>query len=404
MWMLADALVKRGHSVLWWSSTFSHQRKTLLYNQDIEVEVKPQFKLKLVYVGGYKNNISLQRYRHHLRLAQKFSQQAKKLLLPDIIICAFPIIDLAHEVVAYAQTNNIPVIVDIRDLWPDIFIEKSPRILQGLVKIIFSKAFWKTRKLLQSANGLVAVSRGYLNWGLRNAERSETESDNVFYIGYREENTDGEETTTRVQNLRSLVENKVIFTYIGSFGHSYELEIICEVARRLLANGVTGAHFVLAGAGDKFEAISRSADSLPNMSVVGWLDKFEIRRLLQFSHVGLIPMVIAKDTMPNKLFEYMSAGLPVLSSLEGEIEEIIGEKQVGYSYHCGDIEALYGYVIKLIMDSDLRQRLAFNARKLFEHEFRAEVIYDAYVSHVEQIAAKKKRGNLTKSSYVKAFI
>jgi glycosyltransferase involved in cell wall biosynthesis len=165
MWMLADALVKRGHSVLWWSSTFSHQRKTLLYNQDIEVEVKPQFKLKLVYVGGYKNNISLQRYRHHLRLAQKFSQQAKKLLLPDIIICAFPIIDLAYEVVAYAQTNNIPVIVDIRDLWPDIFIEKSPRILQGLVKIIFSKAFWKTRKLLQSANGLVAVSRGYLNWG-----------------------------------------------------------------------------------------------------------------------------------------------------------------------------------------------------------------------------------------------
>ena len=37
--LLAQEMVKRGHNVLWWASTFEHQTKRMLYDSDMEVEV-----------------------------------------------------------------------------------------------------------------------------------------------------------------------------------------------------------------------------------------------------------------------------------------------------------------------------------------------------------------------------
>jgi hypothetical protein len=76
--MLANQLLEKGHSVVWWSSTFSHQRKTLLYERDTVLEVKPGFELNLIYAGRYPKNISLKRYFHHRTLARRFSKSKRK--------------------------------------------------------------------------------------------------------------------------------------------------------------------------------------------------------------------------------------------------------------------------------------------------------------------------------------
>jgi len=250
MWMLAAELVNRGHSVLWWSSTFSHQRKTILYNHDIEVEVKPHFKLKLIYSGAYYNNISFRRYQHHRIMARKFRNMASTLPEPEVIVCAFPTIDLAYEAVTYAKRHDIPIIVDIRDPWPDTFIEKSPRFLRGILKIMLSRDFKRTKYLLQDADCLVAISKGCLSWGLKYAERTQTdEDDKVIYSGYPDENTNIHEATERLQSIKHAIKGKIIFSFIGSFGYSYELQLICDVAQRLMEIGQAKVHFILAGDG-----------------------------------------------------------------------------------------------------------------------------------------------------------
>lgn len=389
--ILAAELVRRGHSVVWWSSTFSHQRKNLLYDHDVEVEVQADFKLKLVHAGQYQHNISFQRYRHHRSLARKFRRLAEEMPIPHVIVSAFPTIDLAHEAVDYAVTHNVPVIIDIRDLWPDIFVEKSPRCLKGLVRTALSRTFRKTRWLLQKADCLVAVSQSYLRWGLYTSQRLETPKDKVFYLGYDEEDTEGEEETQRIQGLRRSVQGKIVFSFIGSFGHSCELTIICDVACKMAEMGMNNIHFILAGDGEQYELISRRASLLSNMSLPGWLDGGELRSLLAFSSVGLAPYVIAVDRVPNKPFEYLSAGLPILSSLEGEMEQIIADNDVGFSYHRGDAGALCNHIVKLALDHTLRQRQTRNARELFVSKFRAKVIYDAYARYVEDIAENKSK-------------
>ena len=386
--LLAAELVHRGHSVFWWSSTFSHQRKVLLCDHDCEVKIEPSFTLKLVHAGSYRNHISFQRYRHHRVLAHRFRQQAETMPKPDVIVSAFPTIDLAYEASQYARSRRVPIIVDIRDLWPDVFIDKTPRFLQWLARILLTGEFNKTKYLLRSANSLVAVSQGYLNWSLRHAGRQQVESDKLFYIGFPDAIASEHEASVRIQSLRERVAGKVVFVFIGSFGYSYELDLVCEVARRMLAMKLDHIHFVLVGDGQQFDTISRKAATLPNITLTGWLNQAELSDVLAISDVGLVPCLSVADTLPNKPFEYLSAGLPVLSSLEGEMAQIISDHEVGYSYSCGDATSLCDYIVKLAEDSALRQRLARNSKVLFESRFRAEVIYSTYASHIEQIVDK----------------
>lgn len=388
--MLAAALARCGHSVVWWASTFSHQRKELIYCRDTEVDVEPFLKLKLIHAGSYRRNVSVGRYRHHRVLGDKFRQQADRMEAPDVIVSAFPIIHLAYEAVRYARTREIPVVVDIRDLWPDTYIDKCPRFLSGVIRWLLARDVARTRELLRDADSLVAISQGCLNWGLRYAARERAAADRVFYTGYPEADVGGHEVSGRIRSLQLATKGKVVFTFVGSFGHSYELDLICAAARRVAQRRLDKIRFVLAGDGQQTLAIKRRARSLPNLSLTGWLDSHEIRDLLAVSDVGLVPCSSVVDAMPNKAFEYLSAALPILSSLEGEMERIIATNDVGFSYRCGDLEGLCEVVVKLACDDTLRQRQSRNARDLFVRQFRADTIYDAYAIHVEEMAEKKK--------------
>lgn len=389
MWMLADSLLEKGHSVLWWSSTFSHQRKSLLYHHDIEIPVKDKFRLKLLYSGKYQKNISIQRYLHHRLLAKKFKAQANFLSKPDVIVCAFPIIDLAYEVVKYARVNNIPVIVDIRDPWPDTLVDKYSGFIKSLVKVLVAPVKWQAISLLKDADSLVAISNGLLGWGLGCAKHSQMDNNIFFYIGYPERQSADYECSVRIQDFKSAIGEKIVFTFIGSFGSSYELQLICDVAKTLAKKGYSDVHFALAGDGDQYEKISFLAKSLPSITLLGWLDKNEIDSLLDVTHVGLVPCNSVNDAAPNKPFEYFSAGIPVISSLKGEMEQLIAEKKVGYSYSCGDVETFSEYIILLSQNESLRKLLSENAVKLYESELKADVIYRAYAEHVESIANQK---------------
>lgn len=389
--MLAHELVRRGHSVVWWSSTFSHQRKQLLYDQDTDVAVEPGFTLKLLHSGVYERNISLQRRRHHRRLAGKFRERAQAMDAPDVAVAAFPQIDLAREVVVYANARDFPVIVDVRDLWPDTLVEKLPGLLQTSVRTLVSNEYRKTAVTLRGADSLVAISHGCLQWALRFADRSQAPDDAVFYTSYPVAPEEQPETSGRIEELQRTLAGKVVFTFIGSFGHSYELKLICDVAHRALNMNLQDVHFVLAGDGQQFKTLSRRAKSLPNMSLTGWLDQHEIQQLLRRSDVGILPCVSVADAMPNKAFEYMSSGLPIVSSLRGEFEHVLSETDAGFSYRSGDAKALYGHVSSLAHDPALRHRLAGNSRSVFMKKFRTDTTYDAYADHVERLARNKNK-------------
>src|SRR5574341_243598 len=118
--LLADKLITKGHSVLWWASAFDHLQKKWISKQETEVKISNNFTIKLLKGIGYKRNVSIRRFIDHRIIAKRFRELVSAESRPDIIVASLPSHDLAYEAVMYANKNNIPIIVDIRDPWPDI--------------------------------------------------------------------------------------------------------------------------------------------------------------------------------------------------------------------------------------------------------------------------------------------
>jgi len=390
--VLADKLLERGHSVLWWASTFEHQRKVMISKRDRNFNIAERYTVRVLRGCRYRKNVSLARYIDHQIVAIKFRLQSDRFPKPDIIVAAMPDHLLAYEAACYAHKNGIPFIVDIRDLWPDIFLNRIKNLgLYRLGKLVLARDFKLLTALLSRADALAAVSRGYLQWGLDKAGRLQCPFDRVFYHGYNA-------YAKKAKNLNQKLyisdwlkgkEDQKAFIFIGTFGISYELELVLDVARRFQESGRTDICFVVAGTGEQFEMISKKASGLENVILPGWINKKAMESLLKIAYVGLVPCRSIENTMPNKPFEYLSAGLPLINSLEGEMAELVDWYQFGLNYSPGDLEGLYACIERLASDPALHGEMSNNSLEFFKKYGDADKIYDEYANHIEKVVEWK---------------
>jgi glycosyltransferase involved in cell wall biosynthesis len=380
--LLAEILLNRSHRLRWWASAFEHQRKFMQFDTDQELTIGNNMIYQILKGCGYKKNISLTRYIDHRLIARKFRILSRRLESPDGIVASLPCHHLAYEAVQFAREKNIPIIVDVRDLWPDTFLEFfSGNAGKKIGKIILSQDFFRVRDLLARCDGISAMSKSVLDWAIRKAGRPKTPRDRLFYMGYKKTNGDSGKFPTCLKGR----ESQKLAVYIGTFGHSYELALILRTAKILQDKGNSDICFVLAGTGDQEEVLRRGASDLSNVVLTGWIDSNEIIGLLQRAWVGLIPCRSVSGAIPNKVFEYLSEGLPLISSLEGEMAEAIEKFALGVNYRPGDLHGLLDAIGKLIDNPGRRKQIAENAVSYFHENGNADQIYSKFAEHVEDV-------------------
>jgi len=397
--VLADKLLERGHRALWWASAFEHQRKVMVSDRDRNFDISEGYTIRVLRGCRYRTNVSLARYIDHLIVAFKFRMQSKKYPKPDVIVASMPDHLLAYEAARYARKNNIPFIVDIRDLWPDIFLDRFRSMgLYGAGKIVLARDFMLLASLLKSADALSAMSNGILQWGLDKIGRARGPFDKVFYLGYKvySDKVAGSNEGSVIPPWLKDQEDQKLFIFIGTFGVSYELELVMEAARRFNESGRTDICFVLAGAGEKFDMIRKKAVELKNVILPGWIGEKEIDALLKMAYAGLVPCRSVENAMPNKPFEYLSAGLPLINSLEGEIAGLIDSHRFGLNYLPGDLDGLCQCIERLASDHSLHDEMSRNALDFFTKYGDADKIYDGYAGHIELVAEDYRNSNRRK--------
>ena len=399
--VLADKLLERGHRVLWWASAFEHQRKVMLSKKDRNFNISERYTIRVLSGYRYRKNVSIARYINYQIVALKFRIQSKKYPKPDIIVDSMPDHLLAYEAARYAKENNIPFVVDIRDLWPDIFLDRFRNIgMYGAGKIVLAIDFAKLSFLLKNADALAAMSKGILQWGLDKIGRPQGPFDKVFYLGYKNNNSRNlanSNGSLDVPDWLSGRKNQKLFVFIGTFGVSYELELILDAAKCFEKSGRSDVCFVLAGTGEKSNIIRKKAAGLHNVVLPGWIGEKEINVLLKMGFAGLVPCRSVKDAMPNKPFEYLSSGLPLISSLEGEMADLVDQHGFGLNYLPGDLDGLCLSIGRLADNVDLHDEMSKNALKFFERYGDADKIYDEYAIHIEKIIEHHKK-HVTKES------
>lgn len=390
---LATELANRGHHVTYWCSTFEHHKKKLFCRHTTALKVG-KYKLIMLHAGEYKTNHSPSRLMHHRRMAKQFAIQAELQPLPDLILCSLPIHYCAFEATKFAKKKSIPIVIDIRDYWPDNLLLALPQSLRWLGKMMLFYDRMITRYALGNATAIVSMMRHLLEWGLREyGHRLVGLDDKVFYIGGDEPGItkDRDFFNCFPSFPEEIIQDRLVVNYIGSFtALTHPMEIV-SAAKKIASDGLSEKIvFVLAGKGDMLKKCVKEAQGLQNIFFPGWLNSMQVRTLNAISSVGVLPSY-EKYSFPNKTFAYLSSGLPILSSEQGDLKQLLEKYNAGFYFDINKKDDLYEKLKMLLgFEKDGLAQLRANAKKLFWQELRASKIYSDFADYLERIAIRGK--------------
>lgn len=386
--ILAQLLANRGHDVTWWCSTFNHWTKSHRYAVDTTVELGPAYRLRLLHSPGYRRNVSVSRIFDHRVLATRFRRAIEREGPPDVILSSFPTVEMSEAAVVFANGNNVPVIMDVRDLWPDAFLNLVPAPVRPLARLALFGIYRRARRALARSDAIVSISESYLQWALNNAGRERRRTDAVFPLGYERSSPSAEELLQAAHRLRASGVNpeRVVCWFIGTFGRTYDVETVIHVARTLHEKRDYRAQFVLSGDGGRLDEYRKLAAGLPNVVFTGWINSTEIEWMMSVACIGLAAYIRdAPQSLPNKLFEYLAAGLPILSSLGREAAELLESNGCGFTYAPGNPPGLLHHLARLLDDPLLIKTMSSAAQETFDAKYSSPRIYQSFIELIERL-------------------
>lgn len=390
--ILAGFLVRKGHEVLWWTSAFDHVRKTHRAVEDTFVSLAGNYRIAMLHSCGYQRNLSLARLSDHRGLARTFMVLAPREPAPDVILCSMPTIELSREAVRYAKDRGIPIVLDIRDLWPDVILDIAPPWARWPAQLFLSSLFRGLREACAGATAVIGITDPIVEWGVRYAGRRKTGLDRAFPLGYVEQiPLPGEmEKAQRFWGGLDIGADpgEFLVCFFGTIGRQFDLKTVIMAARRLEGGG-RRFRFVLCGSGDMLPHYRKLAGDITSVVFPGWVGAAEIWTLMRIAQAGLAPYhnsIDFRSSLPNKSIEYLSAGLPLVSSLTGELERLLEEDGCGVTYVEGDAESLATTLVELYDHRAGLETMSANALALYQGKFTAERIYNELCGYLEDLA------------------
>jgi glycosyltransferase involved in cell wall biosynthesis len=267
-----------------------------------------------------------------------------------------------------------------------------------LARLGLEPLFRSVRASCARATAIVGLTPAFVDWGLEKARRSRTELDRDFPVAYEEQPpaVDAIERAERYWDSLGVARdpNVTRACFFGIIGRSFELEAVVDAARELERRG-GDFQFVLCGRGDMLEAYKTQAAGCRGIVFPGWVDAPAIWTLMRRSTVGLAPYRSTRNFVghiPNKVVEYLSAGLPIVSSLQGSLKLFLEEHGTGVTYPNGDAGALAASLIELRSDPARLLAAARKARSLFEDRFTAGHVLGQMTRHLERVIAAHRGG------------
>jgi glycosyltransferase involved in cell wall biosynthesis len=394
--LLALALRDRGHEVTWWASTFRHTDHKFRYEGETSIEWEG-IEIRMIHSSGYRRNVSLSRIIDHNILGRNMARSMEKAPRPEIIHSSYPPIETSEACVRYGRRYKVPVVVDVRDMWPDAFADVLPAIARPFGKAALYLLELKARKVFTNAAAIHGHAPGFRDFGLAKASRDASSADRVYPFGYISAPPAAAEVleSERFWEARG-VNRDPSWTTICMVGNlnterkDVDYSTICHAVRNLKQSGQK-VRVVFGGQGRAADNLRSMFYDIPDRVILpGYLNAAQIWSLLRRSQFGLLPYRPSSDfakSIPNKSIEYLSAGLPILTCLnEGYLFSQFTAAGVIVVYPAENCSALVEKLTTIIADQDYLNSLKRNAQRLFDENYKAEHIYGDLSYFLEQVA------------------
>ena len=390
--LLAHALVARGHDVHWWASTFLHSERKVIFGEDRDLTLDTGIHLHLIHAPPYVNHISYRRIRHHSVFAERLRRRVRQEGIPEVIHCSFPTIEVCDVITEFGEDLGVPVVVDVRDMWPDIFVGSAGPWLKPMAWFYGRWMTPRVKRIFSRASAVIGTTPGMVGWALEKADRPMELLDRSFPHGYpRPESPDllEKDGSCLWDGLGMRKEDPVFrICFFGTVGvrNLEAMEKVIECARRLRSRA-SNVQFIFCGAGVGMQHLKKSAAGLDNVLFPGWVSASQIWSLMVRCQVGLIPYKATKDfqvSIPNKGIEYLAGALPVLVSWKGYFYDVLRKNGCGRRYDTVlDLENL---LIDLMSNPVELKEMSQRAVALFDKEFSAEMVYSEMAQHLEMVS------------------
>lgn len=394
---LANALVAAGHKVVLWSSSFYHQEKRHRVQESGRIVVSPGLEIRLISSPGYRRNIGPGRLWDHAVLARNLAKElSTESIAPDVAFIGYPPIETAAVMTRWLANRGVPCLLDVKDQWPNIFIDALPVHLQPLGRIALMPYFYYARRTFRDVTAVTSMAKGFLQWAAEFAGRDINGLDKVVPLTTptgHVSNSELVEAGRWWDQQGVTVDGSFRLCFVGSHSRAFDMGPVIEAAKQA-SHSAQAIQFVLCGDGEESLAWQAEMKGLNNVFFPGWVDRAKVEALALRSSAALAPYHNIDNfimNIPNKVVDSLALGLPVLSPLCGEVASLISESEIGMSYGPSTGKSLLQCIEALATRPSLRDRLSVNALQLFQTRFSFDTVYGGLVKHLEMLASRRSQ-------------
>ncbi|MTZ15528.1 glycosyltransferase [Pseudomonas sp. JL972] len=275
-----------------------------------------------------------------------------------------------------------PFVFEVRDLWPELpkamGVIRNPLLLGAM-----SVLEWVSYR---SAHRLVGLSPGIVDGIARRGVPRERIA--LIPNGCDLDIFAGEVEPWRPGEVKS---DDLLGVFAGTHGVANGLDAILDVAVELKRRDRSDIKLMLIGQGKLKPALQERAsrEKLENIVFHDPVNKARLAGLMAGTDVGLQTLAnipaFYYGTSPNKFFDYIAAGLPVLNNYPGWLAGMIRDNQCGFAVEAEDPQAFADALEQAANDRAVLKVMGGRARELAEREFNREQLGNRFVDWLEGV-------------------
>ncbi|NQZ79914.1 MAG: glycosyltransferase family 4 protein [Colwellia sp.] len=272
-------------------------------------------------------------------------------------------------------------IFEVRDLWPEL--PKAMGVITNPIVIaMLSTLEWLAYK---SAHGHIGLSPGIVSGIQRHLAKDKKIANipngcdlNIFSVQDKHWQPEG------------INDEDFVAVFTGTHGQANGLDKLLDAAKVLKQNSVTNIKIILIGQGKLKAQLKQQARNLKldNVLFLDPVNKIKLAGLMKRADVGL--QILANipafyyGTSPNKFFDYIASGLPVINNYPGWLAELIEKHQCGIAIPADNTQALVDALIELNNNRERLIKMSINSLELAKSKFDREFLSDQFVDYIEK--------------------
>ena len=269
---------------------------------------------------------------------------------------------------------NIPYIFEVRDVWPEVPIQmgaiNNPILINLIKKLEFLIYKYSTSIITLSPDMTKLVSKSIRNDRSKIYTIPNMSKTDLFWK---------RKIDKSLMDRYKLDKNAFKVVYFGAVGRSNGLEnaihLFDKYAVKYPKNVI---QLIIIGNGSEFNFLKNHSKKLNGLNVKFITGKplkvlSQIVNCCDSSLVSFLNIPILNSNSPNKLFDSLSAELPIIVNSEGWTKSLVNKHQCGVYYKYGDFNSFENAINKLLI-KDILKLFSKNARKLALNQYDKSIL------------------------------